>query len=349
MKIAKRKLIFLILTLIYFCFGCDNSDSSSNNASSPPIWIAYESNPIIQMGDQLANAQWNDPSVLKERATYVMYLTANQGEIGKNVVPFYATSNDGINWDINTTPLLSSGSNVDDFDYAKIETPSVVIFANKYHMYYTGVKTDLSGRLSIGHAVSNDGINWTKDPNNPIVEPTDDWSDWNGAQVAEPGAVVYDNKIYLYYTAVGIRPEEGPTAKRTIGLSISNGGYTFETHRMVLEQSSTYLALDGYGGYSTPSALIINNKFHLFYDVVHETNFVQVALHHAVSNDGISWIEDAQAIFTRSEFNWTSREIRSPCVIHDENKLKMWFAGDNYLASGIWGIGYATVDENIYK
>ena len=337
----KKRLIIVGITLVLLAVGLSGCTQDG--------WTAYESNPIIKSGDQLDGAYWNDPSIVKTGSIYVMYLTANLGEPGEEVVPFRATSTDGIHWDIDTTPLILPGDNTSDFDHAKIETPSVIFFNGIYHMYYTGVQTDLLGTLSIGHATSTDGIQWSKDLSNPIISPTSNMNDWNGAQVAEPGAVVFNDQVYLYFTAVGLRGKEGPTPKRTIGVSISSDGYTLGDPIKVLEQGSLYPPTKGYGGYSTPSAMILNDSIHLFYDVVLDIpDFVQVAIHHAISEDGIDWVEDDKPIFIRNSFDWTHREIRAPCVIHDEGLLKMWFAGDDYVKKGIWGIGYAIAEDTIY-
>ena len=358
----KRIINYILIVLLLFLIitGCEDEAKETNNPADIDIptsidWTALESNPIINMGDQLSGAQWNDPSILKENLIYVMYLTANYGDQGENVIPFRATSNDGIIWDINPTPVLSTGENTSNFDYAKVETPSVVYFNGLYHMYYTGVQTDLSGILCIGHATSEDGLSWVKDPSNPIISPTGDIVNWNGAQVGEPGAVVFNEQIYLYFTAVGLRPDDAqPMALRTIGLAISSDGSIFDVPQKVLEQCFLYPASSNYEGYSTPSALVFNGNIHLFFDVVmineyENPDWIQVAIHHAVSSDGINWIQDDLAIFKRSSFGWTSREIRAPSIIHDGNLFKMWFSGDNFIEEGIWGIGYATADDNTYQ
>jgi len=334
---------------VFLATGCSSDSGSSGSQQG---WSAYNSNPIIAMGQDLTGAQWNDPSVIKSGSTYVMYLTANSTGIpGQDVLPFRATSADGITWSINTTSLLTPG-NTNDFDEAGIETPSVIFFNGEYHMYYTGVGSGgLSGPLSIGHATSTDGVTWVKDPiSNPVLIPTSVQTDWNGVQVGEPGAVIFNNQVYLFFTAVGLRPGGGtPLAMRTIGLAISTDGTSFGSQVQVLEQSARYPATGNYSGYSTPSALVYSGQLHLFYDVVQENpGFEQVALEHASSPDGITWAEDNTSIFVRSDFAWTMREIRSPAVINDGNLLKMWFAGDDVIANSIWGIGYASANAGIY-
>jgi hypothetical protein len=72
------------------------------------------------------------------------------------------------------------------------------------------VRSGLSGPMAIGHATSPDGIAWTKDPRNPVLRPSGHRRDFNGLQVAEPGAVVVRDKVYLYFAAVGMRESGNP-------------------------------------------------------------------------------------------------------------------------------------------
>src|SRR5262249_59761288 len=134
---------------------------------------------------------------------YVMYMTTSMLIPGRPpVLPFRAVSEDGLSWTLEPkTPLLSPGKGASDFDLQSVETPSVVSFEGKYHLYYTGVREGLSGPMAIGHATSEDGIRWEKDPNNPVLRPTGHPEDFNGLQVAEPGAVVRGGEVYLYFTS----------------------------------------------------------------------------------------------------------------------------------------------------
>ena len=133
----------------------------------------------------------------------------------------------------------------------------------------------------------------------------------------------------------------------------SQDGFHFTEHGAVLElDENLYPIADGYAGYSTPSAVVIDGIVHLFYDVAQfqsDGSWKQVALHHAYSRDGISnWVQDAKPIFVRSEFIWTRDEIRSPSVVVENDSIvKMWFAGHfltNTLDGNYFGIGFANAD-----
>jgi hypothetical protein len=355
------KLVILITVTIccaVVLLSCKSGNGDSSDVSDPPEisaprWMAYPGNPVITYEQEIAGAFWNDPCVIKDGPQYVMYLSSNTGAIGGEVLPFRAISSDGIAWNINPAPLLASGTSPADFDYGRIETPFVLFFDGNYHMYYSGIQTDESGPIAIGHAVSSDRILWNKATPNPVQSPTGNPTDWNGVHVGEPGAIVFNDRIYLYFTAGALRGVPGePISKHVIGLSISDDGYNFGPPAQVLEQGAVYPAADDYEGYSTPAALVYNHRVHLFYDVaqiMRGTDWIQVALHHAVSDNGVDdWMEDTRPIFVFTDFSWTQREIRAPHPIIDSAEVMMWFAGDDFLARQVSGIGLATAEIDIY-
>jgi len=348
------------VTLLFpFAASCERADP----VAALPVqtgWSFEPSNPVIALGDLRPLASWNDPCVIRADSGYIMYLTTSMGAPGSPpVLPFRAVSEDGLSWSLKpTTPLLTVGKQ-GGFDSASVETPSVVLFRGSYHMYYTGVgRKGLSGPMSIGHATSPDGIHWQR-TDDPVLSPTGNPSDWNGLQVAEPGAVAFRGSIYLYFTAVGLRGGGSPPAKRVIGLATSNNGTEFGPAEAVVEQTLPYTVEAGFDGYSTPSATVHEDKVPLFYDVGHwdekaEHKWSQIALHHAVSNDGrAKWSQDSAAIVTRNNAPWTNLEVRSPHALFEDGRVMLWYAGnakvseimDDVRASGKtrrFGIGLAT-------
>lgn len=313
---------------------------------------------------------WNDPSVIKDGSTYRMWLSG--GVVGGNdpyVQVYEATSSDGISWNINTTAIVSPGP-TGSWDDQRIETPVVIkISSNNYHMYYSGCSSDtcLVPRDFIGHATSTDGINWVKDPNNPVI--TDQMTDptkWSFSGVGEPAAVwdPLQQLIYVYYSSQKLRVGyQGPDQQdlrwmEGIAMATSSDGTHF-THyqdqngdgydQAVLTQSTAYPVSRLYVGYSAPSVFLdSNNVFHLYYDAAQfpqPGQWRQVALAHATSTNGINYSEVEINIFTTGGSglsNWFNWEVRSPTILQDSGVTKMWFAGtgpnNNW---GIGGIGYA--------
>lgn len=297
-------------------------------------WTPASSDPILKVGDLRDKAIWNDPCVLKEGSQYVMYLTTSVNEPFKApVLPFRAVSDDGLKWHLDPKePLIKP----DGTGYVGMETPTVVKFKGKYHMYYSLINTP--GKvpmMEIGHATSDDGKSWKLDPmGQPIIKATGNPLDWNGFLVGEPAAVVFKDKIYLYFIGTGTRPGGKPPQLQQVGLVTSPDGRNFSSPRIVLSQDEAlYPPSQGFTGYSCPFAVVHNNKMHLFHNValsVPKANpdWYQVALSHAVSADGeTDWKQDPAPIYTRASFKWTAGGIIGPSVLFEDGKCKMWFAG----------------------
>ena len=339
--------------------------SAENTADARPLgltsrggWAFPQPNPIIKAGDMRSQGLWNDPCVLHDGTSYIMYLTSSTSAPFKPpVLPFRAVSPDGLAWSLSpATPLLSPAGT----PFASLETPSVVRFRGAWHMFFTGIMARPNpAPMSVGHAVSADGITWKVTPQ-PVLTATGKITDWNGYLVAEPGAIVWKDRMLVYFAAIGARPGGNPPQAQSIGLAITTDGVTFGPPSRVLEQAPLYPPSRGFIGYSTPMAFALGNKVHLVYDVAvnwtgDDPEWQQVALHHAVSNrDGEGdFVQDAAPLMTRDDFDWTGGEIASPTVLVEGSKLHMWFAGHVHksqlgplIRRGIsgreFGIGYAT-------
>jgi len=361
MSYKKINTIFVIAISLFLssCKGGAETDPIRNFLSQEKWKTAAKPMPILSAGQHRYNSFWNDPSVIKEGNKYIMYMTTSVEEPWKPpILPFRAISDDGINWKLEPkTPLLSAK----ETPFVNNETPSVIKFNGVYHMYYTGVYPagDVPS-MAIGHAVSKDGIVWKNDKK-PVLEATGNHLEWNGYLVAEPGAVVFNNKIYLYFTAMGSRVPGPPPQLQSIGLVTSSDGRNFDQQRQILTQSATYPPEKGFVGYSTPSALAHDGKIHLVYDIAtygknNKPQWGQVAIHHAVSSDGISdFKEDKLPMLTRGDFSWTSGEVIGPTMLIANGKVKLWFAGHvnyaelaTFIKNGMKGpevgIGYAEIE-----
>ena len=353
-----KKLLFIIMLLFipFFIISC--GDSSPVPHPESPDWHAESTNPLIDR-DPALQMVWNDPRVIKEDRIYKMYLSGADKTLEEAHVRIYsATSSDGIDWNLDTTVLLEPGED-GTWDDVNVETPMVVKANGVYHLYYCALDSVGTWQLKIGHAVFNAAQNrWIKDMNNPIISyREDDDTKWGSFQAGEPGVIFKDNKFFLYYTTARNGPE---SFQQGIALAISEDGSNFVNYdpdgdgelNIALSQSDTYPANEDYVGYSTPFPVIDQSgEVHLFYDVAQNVTgaWRQVALAHAVSDDGgYSFTEVETDIFTYGHGDWKNHEVRAPSLLIEDNRYKMWFAGNNefWFNDEKWhyAIGYAYRD-----
>jgi len=300
---------------------------------------------------------WNDPTVLKEKDGYRMWLSGGDPrDLSRITVDIYsAHSPEGTKWEIDPEPVLTAARNTDDWDNLRVETPSVVKAGDTYHMYYSGMKEsgEALGLLAIGHATSPDGIHWTKDPANPIVVPQmRDQSSWGYQSVAEPGVVFNpkDQTFYMYYSGMRFPKDNFTVANVGILLATSADGSHFTDHVdtdgervLILSRDVPYAISKAWFGYSTPTAVITaDGDFHLFCAFlvapIGPSSARHVTLSHAISSDGVRFTVVEQDFARAGRLDWKDHQVRGPSVVDENGRLKMWFAGEMtypYFGAGI--------------
>jgi len=159
----------------------------------------YSGNPILVPTAPSTYATF--ASVLKVGSTYHMYYHAGTGSF-----VYHATSPDGLSWtkdDVNN-PVLSVGTNP-DWDFGSVGVPMVWYEAPTWYMLYRGSGVT-QGNDAVGLATSSDGINWTKEVTNPVLEGVIAEWDANGAEIW--GIIKVGATYYTYYEATGATGRE---------------------------------------------------------------------------------------------------------------------------------------------
>jgi hypothetical protein len=218
-------------------------------------WTKHPNNPVLDVGSA---GEWDDAGVslgpvLFDGTSYHMWYLGNDGTIGWRTG--YATSDDGITWTKDASnPVLEAGS-AGSWDDSRAAAWSVILIEATYHMWYTGGDGSAN---RIGHATSLNGIDWTKDANNPVLDvgSTGSWDDFH---VWTP-AVVFDNTIYqMWYTGY-----DG--SKGQIGYATSMDGISWAkkgTANPVLNVGSAGEWDDG-AAYA-PVVIVEDTTYHMWY------------------------------------------------------------------------------------
>jgi hypothetical protein len=327
-----------------------------------PSCFTGGSEPQLDFPGPVSDWTWNDPHVLKVGATYVMY--ASPTDFFQFPVRLYRlTSPNGVTWTLDPPVSADEGILADAeegaWDAGGLETPAVVYFGDRYHLFYTSYRypvghTEHSAlNYRIGHAVSDDGITFSRQSTAPVIQVSGDAitedNAWYAYLVAEPGPVIFNGELYLYFTAFGIDFGLG-TNLQVIGLIRSADGVTWTEPELALKPDQLLYPRSGdWIGYSTPNAIVLNDRMHLFFDVAHQPeggDWKQLRLHHAASENGSSgWLHDATAIRHAGDFPWAVDEIRSPHALLDGDLLRLYFAGHKLDAAPYhFAVGMMTCD-----
>ena len=226
-----------------------------------------------------------------------------------------------INWiDYSGNPVfLSSGS---FWDYNGVQQPRIFMDGGLLRMYYTGQGAAYTAYT--GLAFSNDGINWTVSPNNPVLTPGSNGS-WDDMAVA--GAVVFkdENGYKLYYSGWS-----DPTSLWHIGLATSSDGINWVKH-----SNPVLFANGGQEFQLAPSSIIkIENVYYLYYT---GRNLPNLDIRLATSPDGINWTKYSANPILSYDQSWEGLGVYTPTVYKLNNSFVMI-----YMNQSGTGFGKAT-------
>ena len=141
----------------------------------------------------------------------------------------YASSPDGITWTkLGSNPILDVGAS-GSWDDGDVRGPAVIREGVAYHMWYEG-NDGMTSR--IGHATSSDGVSWTKDPANPVLD-VGQTGHWDWLDVYSPHVIVVGGQYVLWYSG-----ETLPLAWQ-MGYALSSDGSQWTRGEMVVPEGSS--------------------------------------------------------------------------------------------------------------
>jgi len=167
-------------------------------------WIKHNT-PVLDVGNNgLWDCGWLDtPEIVKDNTGYKLYYYGDtlQQFAGISSAIGVAFSTDGINWTkYSGNPIFTKG-NIGEWDGTWVESPTINFDSNigEYKMWYNGVDT-ANWKINIGLATSNDGVQWTKYANNPVLT-TGNWGTYDDMWLGTPTVSKIDSYYEIWYSA----------------------------------------------------------------------------------------------------------------------------------------------------
>ncbi len=276
---------------------------------SQTAWTKYEYNPVMTKDTTLAGIwEWaaiGQPTCILENDTIKMYYAAaGIAYIGDTIFRgriSYAYSTNGIDWIKRDppVPVLNVGP-PGAWDSRWLDTPAIVRDNDGYKLYYYGDSLSVV-YSAIGMATSTDGINWTKDPTNPVLDKGE-LMGWDGFWVESP-AVLYNSASGLYemwFTGVGYGPGLPSDLRISIGRATSVDGSIWikdSLHNPVLDTGAPGSFDDGW--VSVPGVRKTGGLYEMWYvgasvaDYAADSTLDTSRVGYATSTDGINWVKYA--------------------------------------------------------
>lgn len=348
----KRGVVLFLIGFLFCAVNCNKSNPSDsteeNGKTTTPIetrWNKHPDNPVLSKGPE----EWDSDgmwvgSVLYLNGMYHMWYDGAHGIHGA-LPPHsigYASSSDGIHWTkYGNNPVMTIGSE-GSWDAQNISDPCVIFDGGIYHMWYVGTDDVWDwNAVWIGHATSADGIQWTRDPQNPVNLPNiknPDEVTWVYRGVFNP-AVVKSGDTYLMWYC-GIYGQE----ELALGLATSPDGQVWTEHPDNPVMRGTDSGWDHF--LSDPNVIYRNGTYHMWYHgASREEEWWNVGdVGYASSPDGISWDRySGNPVIVRGERStWEDTDISPPCVCFDGTRYLGWYTGETLSWQG--NVGYLSSD-----
>jgi predicted GH43/DUF377 family glycosyl hydrolase len=154
------------------------------------IWLSWRDLHSIALSESADGARWTAPRIVLERdatiewekddvnrphvlsvnGTWYMWYTGQNRAAERSAIGL-VTSPDGEHWErVGTNPVMEPAGG---WEKNSIMCPHVLYDNGRFRMWYSG--GEMYEPDALGYAESDDGIDWRREPANPIFRPAEGW------------------------------------------------------------------------------------------------------------------------------------------------------------------------------
>jgi beta-1,2-mannobiose phosphorylase / 1,2-beta-oligomannan phosphorylase len=287
----------------------------------------FEANPLIVPGTGWISAGVPFVYLMESEDSLKMWFTAATGaSVSVNTIG-YASSVDGINFQLPTGPVLGPTQGT-GFDSKGVFGASVLFDGTVYRMWYNGYDTQpyYMGKMEVGLATSTDGQNWTNHSTSPVL-PVGSPGSWD-EMWAYQSTVLFEDGVYkMWYTG-----NDGTHVN--IGYATSMDGITWDKFSGNPVFSSAVTGIDG----QNPRILHTETGYEMWFNTPN-SSLGTIEMLYTTSVDGIIWDQEISVVLrpgNNGEFDDTW--VWYPMVIKMDQVYRMWYSGFN---GNNYAVGYA--------
>jgi predicted GH43/DUF377 family glycosyl hydrolase len=316
-------------------------------------WQRDARNPVLPPGGGAFDVGCcMNPFVVPTKDEYRMYYAGADKQGRRRICLATCPQNDVTAWRRHG-PLFDPGDR-GAFDETWCVLPCVHRIGDKWHLYYTGRSAQagvgLQGFWGIGLAVSDDGLTWRKSSPDPILRG-DGFAQWpDNKGVAGGGPILElpqpDGRVRyrMYYTLATGTPSKDllvDQAKQSVSAD-SDDGLKWTDKRVLLTPRTD-------AKYENAATIALNpwregEKWRAIYAGI-GSQFGAYSLCEAESDDGLSWRRGKPGenlALAPTGTGWESKMVEYPHVVPEGNRLRLFYCGNGY---GATGIGTALADR----
>ena len=271
-----------------------------------------------------------DPAVVRFQGQYLMYYSLRHadGRFGIGI----AVSHDLDDW----TPY-GEIPRTQSCEANGIAAPGAIVLNGRVHLFY---QTYGNGRRdAICHAVSENGIDFRKNAENPVFHPSDDWC---CGRAIDADVCVWEGRLHLYFATRDhdMRIQKIGGAWAALDAGFGKEAWTQLANRPLLAPELTW------EGECTeaPATIVDQGKLYLFYGGSYNCTPQQIGC--AVSTDGINFQRTSALPFIPcgSPGTWNSSESGHPFAFRDEDGSMYLFYQGSSDGGKTWYLSRAQID-----
>ena len=233
------------------------------------------------------------------------------------------------------------------FDAQWCVLPCVYRFGKKWHMYYSGHEGSNLGLQSfpgIGLATSDDGIHFERYASQPLITGDQLAAYPHNRGIAGGGSIIAGTLAdgtagyRMYYTlTVGIKSSDVKVdQEKHCAVCHSTDGIVWTDHRLILSPRRTVANEDI--AVAAPFVWRHGALYRMLYCGI-GSRWGYYSISQAVSTDGYRWhcgtTDQNLSLTPAKDSLWEAQMVEYPCVIAEQNQLRLFYCGNGYGATGI--------------
>ncbi|MGC8743846.1 MAG: family 43 glycosylhydrolase [Verrucomicrobiia bacterium] len=308
------KYFYHIVCLVTGVAFFDLSGIDYTNVSS------FVSKKVMMFGDtsRLNRPFAKDPAVVRFKNQYLLYYSIPPGRNIQGWRIGIARSDRLVVWE-----KIGEIDATQECEKNGICALGAIVLGNRVHIFY---QTYGNGRNdAICYAWSEDGVNFIKNPSNPVFRPS---GDWNCGRAIDADIVRCSDRLFLYFAT------RDPSFKiQMLGVATAdvNSDFSRDCWKQLCNKPILKPELDWERNcIEAPAVIYRDGRFFMFYAGGYNNEPQQIGV--APSDDGVNFkrLSDKPFLPAGKPNNWNASESGHPFIFADsDGKTYLFYQGNN--------------------
>lgn len=302
-----------------------------------PAAAAQTSTPRMLWGDtsRLGRPFAKDPCVIRFGGRYLLYYSLPGAAAGSGMEGWgvgIAESRNLVEWS-KVAEILPEH----DYERRGLCAPCAKVIGGEVHLFYQTYGN--KEKDAICHAVSKDGLRFTKDSTNPVFHPT---GTWNAGRAIDAEVVEFRGRWLLYAAtrdpAMKVQMVVGAFAQK--GRGFGRGAWRMLADAPLLKPELAWEQ----DCVEAPSVVRRGNTLYMFYAGAYNNAPQQIGC--ARSRDGVRWerISQQPLLANGKPGEWNASESGHPGAFVDDDGVTYLFYQGNNDQGRTWYLSFVKLD-----